>query len=85
MATVTKDAYLRLLESRPFKFDGEEVNFRKGDAEHQCAGCVHFFERSVDSFKVCEVYRPPDDDSVIANGVCDFWSEDNESHPLLEE
>ena len=85
MATVSKDAYIRILESRPYKFSADEVNFRQGDAKHVCSGCVHLFTRNVDDFHVCEIYRPEDDDSVIAEGVCDFWTDDNEEHPLLEE
>ena len=85
MAAVSKDAYERLLDNRPFKFSGEEVSYRVGDKERSCAKCVHLFTRGVDGFHTCEVFRPDDDESVIANYVCDFFTDDNEEHPLLAE
>ncbi len=83
--TVSLDLYQRILESRPLKLSAEEVDYRPGDKEHACSGCVHLFTRQVDSFHTCEIFRPEDDDTVIANYVCSFWSDDNENHPLLEE
>jgi len=83
--TVSLDLYQRILESRPLKLSAEEVDYRPGDKEHQCAGCVHFFTRKVDGYAVCELFRPDDEDAVIPNYVCAFWTDDNEEHPLLEE
>lgn len=85
MATVSKDAYDRLIENRPFKFSADEVAYRPGDKEHQCKGCAHLFSRVVNEYNVCEIFRPSDDESVIANYVCDFWTDDTEEHPLLPE
>lgn len=84
--TVSKESYLRLVENRPYKFDSEEVNYRKSDGEEACERCVHFFERLTDKFHVCEIFRPvKGKETVDPEFVCDFFTADGESHPLLED
>ena len=84
--TVSKDAYKRIIENRPFKFSVDEVNYRESEGDEECKGCVHFFERVKDKFHVCEIFRPTKgDESVDPEFVCDFWTENNEDFPLLED
>jgi len=85
MPEVTKDAYLRVVENRPFKFSDDEVGYTPGEGDHVCSRCIHFFTRNVDSFHTCEIFRPDDDDAVLAAYRCDFWTDDGEEFPLLEE
>lgn len=83
---VSFDAYRRLVENRPFKFDEEQVNYRRSEGEEKCGGCAHFFTRSLDKFGVCEIFRPTKgEESVLANMVCDFQTQDGENYPLLDE
>jgi len=82
---ITKDLYFRIVENRPFKFSAEEVNYRDGEGEEICRTCQHFFERVIDKFHTCEIFRPKDDASVEAEYVCDFHTVDGEEFPLLEE
>ena len=72
MATVSKESYLRLVENRPYKFDSEEVNYRDSEGEEKCQTCAHFFERVVDQFHTCEIFRPVSDASVNPDYVCNF-------------
>lgn len=85
MPTVTKNSYLRLMDNRPYKFDQEEVNYRDGEGEEVCGTCVHFFERVIDGFHTCEIFRPSDDSAVNPKYVCDFHTTDNKTFPLLKE
>ena len=84
MATVTKDSYLRLIDNKPYKFDEEEVNYRDGEGDDVCRTCVHFFERMIDKFHTCEIFRPRDEGPVDPDYVCDFHTKDNETYPLLK-
>ena len=72
MATVSKEAYLRLVENHPYKFDTKEVNYREGEDEDVCRTCVHLYERVTDKFYVCEIYRPESEDSIDPEFTCDF-------------
>ncbi len=85
MATVSKEAYNRLTENRPYKFDAKEVNYRDADGDEKCAGCLHFYTRKVDGFHTCEIFRPADDSSVDPAYVCDFHSVNGTDFPLLDE
>jgi len=85
MATVSKELYDRLIENRPLKLSEEEVSFRAPhDVEEKCSGCIHFFKRALDGFTTCEIFRPANDSSVDPAGVCDFFSVDGETFPLLD-
>jgi hypothetical protein len=76
MATVSKESYLRLMENRPYKFDEEEVNYRESEsyADDRCDTCLHFYERVLDKFHTCEIFRPSDDSTVKPDWLCDFWT-----------
>lgn len=80
MATVSKEAYQRLIENRPYKFDEEEVNYRLGIGTqgNSCSNCAHFYTREVDKFHTCEIFRPDDDSSIKENYICDFWDDGKE-------
>jgi hypothetical protein len=85
-ATISFDSYRRLIENRPFKFDEEEVNYRKSTGEEKCGGCAHYFTRALDKFGVCEIFRPTEgEESVLANYVCDFHNVNGEDYPLLQD
>lgn len=83
MATATKAMYDRLMQDRPFKFSGIEVDYRDAEDEKHCGDCVHFYERKIDSHHTCEIFRPDDDESVDPAYVCDFFSADGGIFPLL--
>ena len=84
MATVSKDFYERLMASRPVKFDEGEVNYRDAEGEEMCRGCAHFYERMIDKFHTCEIFRPEDDSAVDPGYVCDFFTANSEDFPLLK-
>lgn len=79
---VSLDDYKKMIEDRPEKFDEDQVNYRESDVNSECSGCLHFFERRIDSFAVCEIMRPDKDEDVKMNWVCDFFTKDGESFPL---
>lgn len=81
---MSKSLYDRLIEDRPFKLDEQEVNYRDAEGEEKCMNCIHFFNRNVDEFHTCEIFRPKDDASVNPKYVCDFFSVDGIEFPLLE-
>ena len=83
---IDMELYQRLLENRPFKFGAEDVGYQKGE-EHHCDGCIHFFTRKVDGFHVCEIFRPgeEEEESIIANYRCDWWTDDGENFPYIKE
>lgn len=83
--TVSKDLYERLIENRPLKLSEEEVNYREAEGEEKCKACSHFFTREVDKFHTCEIFRPEPERSVETNHVCDFFTNDGDKFPLLEE
>jgi hypothetical protein len=83
---VSKDAYLRLIENRPYKFDAEEVNYREAEGDESCGDCQHFYTRKVDGYNVCEVFRDvtkKGENPIDPEKVCDFFTEDGEEFPLL--
>lgn len=84
MPLVTLNAYRRIIENRPYKFNEDEVNYGEATNEDVCKTCVHFFERVVDEFHTCEIFRPTDDSSVEPNYVCDFHTADGEEFPFLK-
>lgn len=81
-----KALYLRILDNRPVKFNAEEAQYRKSTGKEKCGGCAHFYTRNNDGHTVCEIFRPEgEDENVKANYVCQFWNDDSEHFPLLEE
>jgi hypothetical protein len=80
-----RKAYDSMIADRPAKFDEDEVEYRMAEKKGpRCGTCVHFFERKVDGFTTCEIFRPADDGPVKENYVCDYWTEDGETFPLLK-
>lgn len=79
--------YTKLLADRPAKFDEKEVNYRESTEKEKCGRCFHLFSRRLDKFKVCEIFRNDevDEDGINPNYVCDFFTRDGESFPLLQE
>ncbi len=85
MAQASLEEYKKLIADRPEKFTEEEVGYRKADAgEPQCRGCLHFFERRLDKFAVCEIMRSErtDEEGVNPTWVCNFQTVDMEKFPL---
>ena len=84
---VTFDTYDRLISDRPFKLSPEEVNYTKAKGTERCEYCVHFYNRVVDDWKVCEILRDIKDDDneypIKPDFRCDFFTTDNETFPLL--
>ena len=78
----TIEEYHRLLEDRPEKFTGDQVDYRPTRGQRRCAGCLHFYVGQ--QHNVCEIMRP-DDENVQPSWVCDFWTEDMEKFPLLRD
>lgn len=85
---VSKDAYERCIENRPFKFAPNEVNYHEyDDKDQRCETCVHFFNRVKDDWKTCEILRivkKKDEEPIDPEYVCSFWTEDGQEFPLLE-
>jgi hypothetical protein len=75
--------YEALMADRPEKFDPEDVNYREADSRQRCWNCLHFYMRRIDEFGVCEIMRPQDDGSVEPDYVCDYFTKDGETFPLL--
>ncbi len=88
MSEITFSTYDRIMSTRPFKLDGEEVNYRKAEGEEACEKCAHFFSRVVDGWKTCELVRDvkTDDDEtpIKPDYVCDFFNVDGKTFPLYE-
>lgn len=76
--------YRQLIADRPEKLDAGDVNYRKSDSEKRCGRCLHFFERRIDQYGVCEVFRPEKDEPVEPGYVCDLFTKDGEEFPLYE-
>jgi hypothetical protein len=90
---VSKELYLRVIASRPFKLDATETDYRDSEGKEKCQSCSHFFTRKIDGWAVCELLRDvkenkkgeTDEDPINPEYVCDFWNEDGETFPLLGE
>lgn len=85
MKLATLDEYKQLMADRPQKFTADEVDYRRADGDMICAKCTHFYERRTDKHGTCEIFRSPevDDKGVSPYFVCDFYSTDGETFPLL--
>lgn len=85
---VTLDTYREIVADRPHKLNAEQVGYRKAEAgEPSCKACLHFFERRLDKFGVCELYRDEDIDEqgINPNWTCSFQTVDGKKFPLLKE
>jgi hypothetical protein len=81
---LTRNEYLNLINNRPPKARPEEVDYRKGQGDEVCSGCVHFYVRQVDHFATCELIRDLQIDRVGIQPqfTCDWMSPDGESFPF---
>ena len=78
--------YLRVMESRPLKFNQEAVNYGPArDGEPTCDGCMHFYTRQLDKWHVCEILRPIPEVSIEPKWTCDFQTANGEDFPLYRE
>lgn len=86
MSTVTKDSYLRLIANRPYKFAAEEVDYREAEGQERCENCLHFYQRRIDDYGVCEIFRDgegDDEESIEPTWVCSFHTTNGANFPLL--
>lgn len=86
VAPIDKAEYTKLIKDRPRKFTGEEVGYRKAPrgSEQRCENCLHFYERRLDRFGVCEIFRNAETDraGVDRKYLCDWWTATGDDHPL---
>jgi len=85
---ITLEDYRKLVAERPEKFTEEDVGYRSAyNGGPQCKGCLHFFERRLDKFGVCEIMRSraTDEDGVNPSWTCRFNTVDMQKFPLLEQ
>jgi hypothetical protein len=76
------DEYREMLSDRPVKWSPKDVDYRDCDAVGiRCLRCIHYYERSIDRFGVCEIMRPESDESVNPDYVCDFFTADGQGFP----
>ena len=83
------DAYENLMQSRPYKFLPDEVNYRDAETDVKCSTCLHYYTREIDGYAVCEIMRDVKSDEeenpIKPDYVCDFHTIDGDSFPLLKE
>lgn len=82
---VSLDDYRSLMADRPEKLTAEDSHYRDSMGRQRCGNCLHFFQRKIDDYGVCEVVRPDDPEEVELDKVCDFWTVDGKRFPLLKE
>jgi hypothetical protein len=79
-----RKAYEELMSDPIPKFSGEDVDYRKSGGKEHCGTCIHFLERRVDDYGVCEIVRLEPDGPIEESYVCDYWTKDGERFPLLK-
>jgi len=79
-----RKVYERIMSDRPEKLNEEEAGYTDpSSVRYKCSGCLHFLERKIDGFGVCELVRLLDDAPIEPKAVCDYWTDDGEVFPLL--
>jgi hypothetical protein len=76
--------YNELLNEKMEKFSPEQVDYRDAVGKERCGRCIHYFERKIDRYGICELVRLEDEDPVSPDYTCDFWTPDGENFPLLK-
>lgn len=79
--------YLEIVADRPAKLSAVEVGFKRGagkGSSERCANCHHFYVNPSSPRKVCEIFRPSDDSSILPTDRCRFFNRDFSSYPLLD-
>jgi hypothetical protein len=81
MVVSLKD-YASLMDDRPKKMTPKEVGYREANDLRRCGKCLHFYERKIDGYGVCELMRLEDEEPVEASHTCDLFTVDGEKFPL---
>lgn len=79
---VSLKEYRELLDDRPEKLDPKDVDYREADDLRRCGKCLHFFERKIDGYGVCEVVRLANEEPIEEDHVCDLMTRNGEHFPL---
>lgn len=81
-----RKAYEAMIADRPEKFSAEDVSYRDAEGKEHCSNCIHFYQRRLDHFGVCEIMRSEetDADGVDPDYVCDYWNQGDDRFPLLK-
>lgn len=85
---ITTDQYFQLMEDRPIKFGPKAVGYEKSggkkDPKTACLHCLHWYSSPGSGHTTCEIFRPSDEqDQVLADDTCMFWSQDGKTFPKL--
>ena len=80
----SRKPYEEMMADRPEKFSPEDVDYRKGTGGEICGRCLHFYERKIDRYGVCEILRLEDDAPIEETKVCDYYTHDGKNFPLLD-
>jgi hypothetical protein len=85
---VTLDKYFEIMLDRPKKLTEEDVGYGpapEGSAMI-CASCINYYRRARDGYAVCQIFRSDktDDEGVLPDWRCGFYTETGDSFPLLE-
>ena len=81
--TATKLEYEEIMDDRPRKLALSDVEYRPAQDRYRCDACLHFFERHIDNYATCEIFRPADESSILPEYVCNFFTPDGTNFPLL--
>lgn len=81
----TMDDYEELMNMAPMKFDAKASSYHKAKGnEPRCDECLHWFEREVDQYHVCEIVRPVPEEEIMAEWTCKFYTADGKKFPLYK-
>ena len=75
--------YHELMEDRPEKMTAKDSGYRKSEGDTRCELCLHYYQRKLDGYGVCELVRPEPDEEVLPDMVCNYFTTDGEDFPLL--
>ena len=62
MKLATLDEYHKMMDDHPRKLDEDQVEYRRSTEHEKCCHCIHFFERRLDDYGVCELMLPDNGD-----------------------
>lgn len=79
-----RKAYEEMVNDRPAKFQGDDVDYREADRKNEsCGRCLHFLIRQIDQFGVCDIVRLVSEEPIEEDHTCDYFTKDGEVFPLL--
>lgn len=86
VSNATLADYDEVMGDRPYKLDQKAASYGPATSDHRCDRCMHFFLRKTDGMAVCEIVRPipPDQEEILPEFRCKFFTEDGEDFPLYE-